>query len=78
MARILPQKSVAAFMAAYNVTELGNQCQPEQLTVKVWDLYGTKPQDEANAPPTGKFIAAVVICDSCSRHVVLDRKRLGG
>jgi len=78
MARILPQKSVAGFLSAYKVTELGDQCPPEKLTVKIWDLYGTKPEDEANAPPTGKFIAALVICDSCSRHVVLDRKRLGG
>jgi hypothetical protein len=78
MARILPQKSVPEFLAAYNVDELGGDCPPEGLTVKVWDLYGTKPEDENNAPGTGHFIAAVVICDSCSRHITLDRQRLGG
>jgi len=74
MARILPQKSVAEFLSAYRVEELG--CPPDKLTIKVWDLYGTKPADEENAPGTGKFVAAVVICEECSKHVSLDRKRL--
>ncbi|MSO93569.1 MAG: hypothetical protein EXQ86_09255 [Rhodospirillales bacterium] len=76
MARILPAKAVPEFLKAYNVTEFGPDCPPEKLMIKVWDLYGTKPQDEANAPGTGQFVAAVVICDSCSRNVELDRARL--
>jgi hypothetical protein len=78
MARILPQGSVAEFLAAYKVTEFENVCPPEGLTVKVWDLYGTKPENESSAPGTGRFIAAVVICEPCSRHITLDRRRLGG
>lgn len=74
MARILPQKSVPEFLAAYRVEDLG--CAPDKLTIKVWDLYGTKPADEANAPGTGQFVAALVICDECSKHVSLDRNRL--
>ncbi len=76
MARILPAKAVPEFLKAYGVSELGPQCPPDKLTIKVWDLYGTKPEDEANAPGTGRFVAAVVICDSCSRHVELNRARL--
>lgn len=76
MARILPATTVPEFLRAYGVNELGPQCPPEKLTVKVWDLYGTKPKDEANAPGSGQFVAAVVICDECSRHVELDRARL--
>lgn len=76
MSRILPAKAVPEFLKAYNVTELGPGCPPEKLTIKVWDLYGTKPKDEANAPGVGSFVAAVVICDECSRHVDLDRARL--
>jgi hypothetical protein len=78
MARILPQKSVPEFLAAYDVKEFADVCSMDGLMVKVWDLYGTKPEDELNAPGTGRFIAAVVICESCSRHVTLDRGRLGG
>ena len=74
MARILPQKSIAEFLEAYKVEDFG--CPPEKLMVKVWDLYGTKPEDEENAPGTGQFVAAVVICEDCSKHVSLDRKRL--
>lgn len=76
MSRILPAKAVPEFLKAYNVTELGPGCSPEKLTIKVWDLYGTKPKDEANASGVGSFVAAVVICDACSRHVDLDRARL--
>ena len=76
MARILPAKAVPEFLKAYGVTELGPQCLPEKLTIKVWDLYGTKPQDEANAAGTGQFVAAVVICDECSRHIEFNRARL--
>ena len=67
MARLLPQKSVPEFLEAYGVTELDGVCATEQLNVKVWDLYGTKPEDEENAPGTGSFIAAIVICDECER-----------
>ena len=76
MARILPQKSVAEFLAAYKVQEFDGVCPPDNLTVKVWDRYGTKPQNEADAPGTGEFIAAVVICGPCSKHITLDRQRL--
>lgn len=76
MARILPAGAVPEFLKAYDVKELGARCPPEKLTVKVWDLYGTKPEDEANAPGTGQFVAAVVICDECSQHVELNRARL--
>jgi len=75
MARVLPAKAVPEFMTAYNVTE-HRGCPPDKITVKVWDLYGTKPADEANAPGVGQFIAAVVICDACDRHVELNRARL--
>lgn len=76
MARLLPKKAIPEFLKAYGVTDFGADCPPEKLIVKVWDLYGTKPEDEENAPGTGKFIAALVICDECSRHVQLDRARL--
>jgi hypothetical protein len=78
MARILPQGSVAEFLTAYKVTEFGTACPPDSLTVKVWDLYGTKPENETTAPGIGSFIAAVVICEPCSRHITLNRRRLGG
>ena len=76
MARILPAKAVPEFLRAYGVTEFGPECPPGKLIVKVWDLYGTAPKDQDNAPGTGSFVAAMVICDECSRHVELDRARL--
>lgn len=76
MARILPAKAVPEFLAAYGVQDFAKDCAPDKLTIKVWDLYGTKPEDEENAPGTGSFIAAVVICDECSKHVSLDRAAL--
>ena len=76
MARILPQKSIGEFLTTYRVTELNHSCPATTLTIKVWDLYGTKPQDESAAPGVGQFIAAIVICETCGKHVTLDRRRL--
>ena len=75
MARLLPQKSLPEFLEAYGVTELDGACAIEDLKIKVWDLYGTKPEDEDNAPGTGSFIAAIVICDACDRGVEVHRDR---
>lgn len=76
MARILPDKAVPEFLAAYGVTELGDECPPGKLIVKVWDLHGSGPKDGEETGGTGTFIAAVVICDECSRSVELHRERL--
>ena len=76
MARLLPRQSIAEFLTAYRVAELDHACPSDTLIVKVWDQYGTKPEDEAGAPGVGHFIAAVVICEACSRHITLDRQRL--
>jgi len=75
MARILPADLVPDFLEAYNVTGLGDACPPDELTVKIWDKYGTKP-DEGEEKPTGSFVAAIVICDSCGKGVQLHRAEL--
>ena len=75
MARILPNNLVPEFLAAYSVKDLGNDCTPDQLTVKIWDKYGKKPV-EGEEKATGSFIAAIVICDDCSKGVQLHREEL--
>ncbi len=77
MARILPHTVNADFLSAYGVEGIG-ECDPETLTIKVWDLYGTAPKDDNDANAEGQFIAAVVICDSCDKSVELHRDKLGG
>ncbi len=75
MARILPDKLVPKFLEAYGVDSLSNDCTAGQLTVKIWDKYGKKPiKGEEQA--TGSFIAAIVICDECSKGVQLHREML--
>jgi hypothetical protein len=76
MARILPTKAIPEFLEAYGVTTFGDDCPPEKLTVKVWDKYGTTPEDQDNAPGTGQFVAAVVFCDECSKDVQVHRAQL--
>jgi hypothetical protein len=75
MARILPKNLVSEFVEAYNVTDLSGDCSMDQLTVKIWDKYGTTPNEGAETA-TGKFVAAIVICDDCSKGVELDRAKL--
>ncbi len=74
MARILPNKLVSDFLEAYDVSDL-NDCKTDQLTVKIWDKYGKKPL-EGEEQATGSFIAAIVICDDCSKGVQIHREKL--
>jgi len=75
MARILPDQLVSDFMDAYGVTGLNGECTQDQLTIKIWDKYGTKPAEGAEEA-TGSFIAAIVICNDCSKGVELHRADL--
>ncbi len=75
MARILPDQLVPDFLKAYSVTKLDGRCSADQLTVKIWDRYGTNPTD-GEEKATGSFIAAIVICDECSEGVELHRAEL--
>lgn len=77
MARILERSVNTDFLNFYNVEGLEN-CDPAELTIKVWDRYGTVPKDGDPASAKGAFIAAIVICDTCDKGVQLDRSILGG
>jgi len=76
MARLLPSDVVPAFLDAHGVTAFGDACSSDELTVKIWDLYGTAPKDGEEVKPTGSFIAAVAFCDSCGKSVELHREKL--
>ena len=75
MARILPDQLVPEFLEAYNVTGLEGECTSDQLTIKLWDKYGKKPA-EGEEQATGSYVAAIVICDDCSKGVQLHRAEL--
>ena len=45
MARILPDTLVPDFLDAYGVTGLADDCSADQLTIKIWDKYGKKPEE---------------------------------
>ena len=75
MARILPEDVNADFLTVYSVEGLPG-CAPEALTIKVWDLYGTKPRDGDTVSAEGQYIAAVVVCNDCDLSVELHRDQL--
>ena len=75
MARILPDMINADFLATYNIDEM-KDCSPKDLTIKVWDLYGTAPAEGETISAKGRYIAAVVICDDCDKSVELHREKL--
>lgn len=80
MPRHLHPNGVPAFLTNQGLAEVCENCQSSNLTVTVWDHYGTAPQDgtpEAEAG-TGTFLAAVVACKDCDHGVPLDRARLAG
>ena len=45
MARILRDNLVPDFLDAYGVTGLADDCSADQLTIKIWDKYGKKPEE---------------------------------
>ena len=75
MARILPDNLVSDFLDAYGVTGLADDCSADQLTIKIWDKYGKKPL-EGEEQATGSFVAAIVLCNDCSKGVQLHREEL--
>ena len=75
MARILPNNSNTNFLTKYGVESFCN-CEPERLTIKVWDLYGTAPKENDDINTNGEYIAAVVMCDPCNKSIELHRKQL--
>lgn len=74
MTRILDSSVNAEFLSTYGVEGM-DDCDPTSLTIKVWDLYGTAPNDEAPATAEGTYVAAIVICDGCDKGVELHRDR---
>ena len=75
MARILSNSINADFLTEFSV-EAFSQCEPEKLTIKVWDLYGTAPKKDDKASARGQYIAAVIICDTCNKSGELHRDQL--
>ena len=77
MARILPDNVNADFLAEFNVEGIP-KCAPENLTIKVWDLYGTAPRENDKITARGQYIAAVIICEACDKSIELHRDQLTG
>ena len=75
MARILANDINADFLDKFNV-EAFSQCEPNDLTIKIWDLYGTAPKEGDKPSAHGQFIAAIIICDTCDKSVELHRDQL--
>lgn len=78
MPRRLDPKGVPEFLAHYETDESCGSCGSGNLSVTVWDHYGTQPDDGSPEAKGGKgtFIAAIVVCEDCGGDLTLDRAAL--
>ncbi len=80
MPRHLHLDGLAVFLNQQGLGAACESCGSGNLSVTVWDHYGTQPEvgsAEAKAG-TGDFLAALVICQDCDAVTSLDRARLAG
>ncbi len=80
MPRHLHPDGLAVFLNQQGLGAACESCGSGNLSVTVWDHYGTQPEGgsaEAKAG-TGDFLAALVICQDCDAVTSLDRARLAG
>lgn len=76
MSRNLEPPEVAAFAKIYGV-ELGcKSCGSSDLTVRIYEGYGSPAKAPGGDIGPGNLVAAIVICNACGQGVTLDRARL--
>lgn len=77
MSRILPKALNQEFLDTYGGADFANECSPDKLVIKLWDVYGTAPEDhDAVNTASGTYLAAMAICDECSKGRQFNREEL--
>jgi hypothetical protein len=78
MPRKLPAKAVPEFCAHHALDGHCRACGSDDLSIAVYDHYGTLPKDDGPEAKPGDrtFIAALVICKACGQVLTLGRARL--
>jgi hypothetical protein len=78
MPRRLDPKAASKFRTHYELGDSCGSCGSGNLTVTVWDHYGTQPEDGRAEAASGRgtFIAAIVVCEDCGSDQTLNRAAL--
>jgi len=76
MSRNLQPAEIETFKRIYAVDGNCPACKSPDLTIRIYEGYGSPAKNEGGDLGPGNLIAAVVICNACGQGTTLDRKRL--
>lgn len=76
MSRDLTKEEQAKFAEMYGTGSRCASCGNEDVTVKIWEKYGTDAaQIGGDISPTG-IVGALVACDACGHAETVDRAHI--
>jgi len=76
MSRDLTPEERQRFVTIYGAGEACESCGNTDVTVKIWEKYGTDAHEVGgDIGPTG-IVGALVCCDACSHAQTIARERI--
>lgn len=76
MSRNLEPHEVETFGKIYGVERRCGSCGSSDITVRIYEGYGSSAKAPGGDLGPGSLVAAILICDACGQGVTLDRARL--
>lgn len=76
MSRDLAPEERATFEGHYGTGEACEACGNKDVTIRIWEKYGTTSKDVGGDIGPGGIVAAVVLCESCGHGQVVDRAHI--
>ncbi len=78
MSRNLEASEVATFSRIHGVEPRCSVCGSSDVTVRIYEGYGSPAKAVGGDLANGNLVAAIVICNACGHGDTLDRARLSG
>ncbi len=73
MSRDLAQEEKATFTKTYKTGETCEACGNKDVTIRIWEKYGTTSKDIGGDIGPEGIVAAVIICESCGHGQTVSR-----
>jgi len=76
MSRNLEPSEVETFSKIHNVEARCSACGSSDITVRIYEGYGSPAKAPGGDLGNGNLVAAIVICNACGHGDTLNRERL--
>ena len=73
MSRNLTKAEQARFQELYGTGDRCNNCGNQDVTVKIWEKYGTNAHEEGGDIGPEGIVGAIVACDGCGHGETVAR-----